>query len=262
MSKYSIEDSTLTAIADAMRNADRTTEKITPEEMPAKASALYMAGEKSEYDRFWDAFQAYGNRRNYQYGFSGRGWNNETFKPKYDIVVTGEPIRMFVNTDIGGSLVELLKRQSILLDTSGTNNAEYLFDSSTKITEIPCIVCNNSAAGLFNWCLSLKTASIELTENTVVSNMFFRCDGLENLTVVGTIGKGDFNLQHSARLSKASIISVINALSTSAAGQIVTFSLNAVNNAFETGVGAADGSTSTEWLVLIDTKPNWTISLV
>ena len=40
----------------------------------------------SHYDAFWDTFQRNGERKDYRYGFSGIGWNDENFKPKYDII--------------------------------------------------------------------------------------------------------------------------------------------------------------------------------
>ena len=46
-------------------------------------------GRQAEYDEFWDAFQQNGNRTDYHFGFAGKGWRDETFKPKYDIVVRG-----------------------------------------------------------------------------------------------------------------------------------------------------------------------------
>ena len=77
------------------------------------------------------------------------------------------------------------------------------------------------------------------------------CIELRNITFSGTIGK-DIDFQKSTKLTKASIESIINALSSTASGVTVTFSQIAVNNAFSTD----------EWNALIATKPNWTISLV
>jgi hypothetical protein len=77
----------------------------------------------------------------------------------------------------------------------------------------------------------------------------------------GVIGK-DVSFGNSDKLTHDSIASIINTLSATTAGQSVTFSVTAVNNAFETSSGAADGSTSAEWNALVATKSNWTISLV
>ena len=84
---------------------------------------------------------------------------------------------------------------------------------------------------------------------------------LENIEIEGTIGKNGFSLSQSQKLSKKSLISVVEHLSTTTSGLSVSLSKNAVNKAFETSVGANDGTTSTEWLALIGKKSNWTISL-
>ena len=51
-------------------------------------------------------------------------------------------------------------------------------------------------------------------------------------------------------------------ISDNVTGQAVSVKKDAVNIAFETSAGAGDGSTSAEWLALVATKTNWTISLV
>jgi hypothetical protein len=66
------------------------------------------------------------------------------------------------------------------------------------------------------------------------------------------IGQKNFNVHWSPKLSKASIESIINALSSTTSGLTVTISKTAKEAVF----------TTEEWATLIATKPNWTISLV
>ena len=87
-------------------------------------------------------------------------------------------------------------------------------------------------------------------ENTLFTSTFIQCNALENLTIDGTIGQNNFNLKDSTKLSKASIESVIDALSTTTSGLTVTFSKTAVDNAF----------TADEWAALKATKSNWDIT--
>ena len=47
--------------------------------------AVFEAGVKSEYDRFWDVYQENGNMTYYAYAFAGVGWTQSVFKPKYNI---------------------------------------------------------------------------------------------------------------------------------------------------------------------------------
>ena len=52
------------------------------------ADAVYDKGKQDEYDRFWDTYQNFGNKRIYTYAFGGEGWTDELLKPKYPIVTT------------------------------------------------------------------------------------------------------------------------------------------------------------------------------
>lgn len=130
------------------------------------------------------------------------------------------------------------------IDTSGAQAISYLFSGCTALKTIPKLSLKNIQNTSYN-----------------VSNAFTNCTALENITFEGEIIVSGMTLQYSKLLSKESIISLINALSATTTGRKVTLSKTAVNNAFETSEGAADGSTSAEWLELIATKSNWTISL-
>ena len=216
---------------------------------------VHEAGKKAAYDEFWDKVQQNGERKEYNYAFAGVGWTNETFKPKYDIKPTAF-VRGMAYSGIRGSLTDILNAQGIVLDTSGLNYCEYVFDSSVYITEIPHIVGNYSFAGLFLHCNALVTASISVQEKTTLLNTFNNCRSLVNLTIDGTIGYNGTNLSWSTALSKASITGIINALSDNTSGYTITLSQTAVNNAF------GEPSNSDEWQALITAKSNWTISLV
>ena len=50
---------------------------------------IYDKGKQDEYDRFWDLYQDYGNRRSYRHAFAGYGWTVDTFKPKYKMTPIG-----------------------------------------------------------------------------------------------------------------------------------------------------------------------------
>lgn len=219
----------------------------------------YDAGQKNEYDRFWDAYQENGNRRLYAIAFFGSGWNDITFKPKYNIVIAQDSNSMFSNSAIT-NLAEILESQGVILDTTNAPKIDYIFDNCLALRHAPHVVFNNSSTGAFNWCLSLEKASIGVNENTTFSGTFNRCDNLTDFSVVGAIGKS-IDLKHSP-LSYDSLYSIIEALSETATGQTLTLKKSAVDTAFENGEGFADGSESSEWGDLISTKENWTISLV
>lgn len=103
---------------------------------------------------------------------------------------------------------------------------------------------------------------LDLSECTDAANAFYDCRALEDIEFVPNTIKIALEFNWCDVLSKASLTSIINGLSAETAELTVTLSQIAVNNAFETAEGLADGSASEEWLALIATKPNWTISLV
>jgi hypothetical protein len=130
-----------------------------------------------------------------------------------------------------------------------------LFYSNTNITDtkVPIIVKGSTAQSIFANASNLVTIrELNVTANTAFSTTFANCASLRSLTMSGTIGKNGFDVQHSYVLNKASIESIIKALSATTSGLTVTLSETAVNNAF----------TAEEWDALEATKTNWTISLV
>ena len=149
-------------------------------------------------------------------------------------------------------------------DTSNGTNFSGMFYSCSGLTTIPQLDTSKGTGfgSMFNGCSKLTTIpQLDTSNGTNFSNMFYSCSALTNLTIAGSINTSGMNLKSATKLSKSSITSVVNALSASASGKSITFSKTAVNNAFETSSGVADGSTSEEWTTLIATKANWTIAL-
>ena len=222
--------------------------------------AGYGAGKQAEYDAFWDAYQENGNRTDYQYAFCRKGWNNETFKPKYPIVAKGTAAYIF---DACGLTDFDFVEKGIELDTSGASSLTYLFRGAGGIKRVGII--NGTGCKdlnrLFYYMTSLEAIdNLVINENVGFDNTFIGSENLVNITISGVIGKNGFSIT-SKVLSKTSIESIINALSTTTSGLTVTFSKVAVNNAF--GINIDDESTWTfEWLELRGSKSNWTFSYV
>ena len=74
----------MTAIADAVRIKTGSTQKLSLDGIADGVEDVFEAGKKTGYDAFWDAFQDYGNRTDYQVAFS-RGFPMEAYNPKYDL---------------------------------------------------------------------------------------------------------------------------------------------------------------------------------
>ena len=150
------------------------------------------------------------------------------------------------------------------LDTSKGTNFSHMFGNCSSLTTIPQLDTSKGTnfGDMFSRCSSLTTVpQFDTSNGEYFSDMFGNCSRLTNLTITGSINVSGMDLKAATKLSKASITSVVNALSASASGKSITFSKTAIGSAFETSSGAADGSASDEWLNLIATKSNWTISL-
>lgn len=190
-------------------------------------------GMQKKYDDFWDAFQSKGNRTDYYMGCVGNGWNAANFKPKYPFLnLTSAEYMMFRNNATSCPIVDWSKCTYI-------NQA---FNEARALRRIEKIILPTS------------------TSATITSNTF-GCVFLEDVRFEGELV---ISLSVSAlgALKKESITSLINALSNTTSGLTVSLSKSAVNAAFETSWYANNGSTTDEWLNLVATKENWTISLL
>lgn len=197
-------------------------EKITT--IAENVPKVFEAGQKSEYDRFWDAYQQNGNRYNYNCSFGETVWTDEIYDPKYGF---GQP-----------RYISSMFSQSQITDTK----------QPLDLTA----VSSDNIGGLFQSCMKLVTIrQMTVLERHILSTAFNNCTALENITFGGVIGR-DINFQWSPKLSRASIENIMEHLSTTDSGQSITFSKTAVDAAF----------TDEEWATLANTRPNWTINLI
>ncbi len=150
----------------------------------------YKAGQKAEYDRFWDAYQDNGNRVNYSFAFGNNYWNNETFKPKYNIKPTAFE-NGFKYFGFVGDVADYLEKLGVTfsfenfnaytatqafrdvpyvtrwftLDFSGMTSANYMFYNSPALETIDKIILPEEKAvtftETFTQCPALKNISFE-----------------------------------------------------------------------------------------------------
>ena len=205
------------------------------------ADEVYEKGKKDEYDKFWDEYQTtkngeLGKRKSYSNAFSF-GWSFENFYPKYDIKPEGNANNIFYGwsdsfTSTRYSLKKRLEECGVVLDTSKVTSLTYGFTYSPQFTEIPTLDLTgltSNPTGLFANCYyDLKTVSFKVNENTPMGNWFgSNTTGVVNLTMEGVIGKSGFNVKDCKKLSVASLLSILTALSKDqsiASGKSVTFS--------------------------------------
>ena len=270
---------------DVIREKIGKTDKIKSGELADKVTEVYEAGKASGggdsyYDAFWDTFQWNGNRKNYDYAFGGLGWRKDNFKPKYDIVPTSA-VHMFAYAKSDATTItedemilmkEVEEERGIVFDFSQAASLGATF--RTSLFKELNVIDLKSATDLAYVFSETTPKNAQLTHriglqrierlicydtNTFQGTSFSGNCILSYIGFEGVIAS-DINLRFLPLISE-SIQKLIGCLSDTATGKTVTLNQVAVNNAFETSSGLVDGSTSQEWLNLVATKPNWTISL-
>lgn len=244
---FSIKKGTLMTMANAVREKIGSSEKMTPHEMIDEIQGIavgdasydegFADGKQAEYDAFWDAFQNYGNPKNYGYVFAYDAFTDETYNPKYPInctyavAMSGQYV--FTYSKITNTKVPVI---------CGANRAMSSAFANSKIETIPKFV---------------------VLETNTFGNTFQKCEALKNITIEGVVAN-NISFADSSLLSRESIVSVIDHLSDTASGKTVTLSKTAVDKACaEAELSDLINSTNSAWWAwLIGTKPNWTISLV
>lgn len=244
--------------------------------------AMKAEAEEKAIDEMWEYIQAFGERTDYS-DFGKIIWTKKNFKPVYDfIVMDSAGYNMFytnsrVSTRLQNSkqiedglivMKDLEAERGIIFDFSACAN----FDNAFRLcpfSELNVIDVRNCSMLRYTFYSSdnpdlprcKRIEHLIVGENTGFNDAFGYSSNIEHIGFEGVIGQNGLNVSWSTKLDKESHVKLINTLSSTTSGLSVTVSLTAVNKAFETSEGANDGSTSQEWLNLIATKNNWTISL-
>ena len=242
MAKKIYEEENIRAIAEKIREktGEGTTYKVS--EMPDGIERVYnegksqgtggydegyKAGQKSEYDRFWDNFQQNGKRQRYYRAFSDDSWTNETFKPKYDLVNMSNCEYLFYSSKISGDFVEILNNLGIRVDISNFSVVTQVYRNTlfTRLGEINV----SKVTGSLNYFID-SNKYLETIDKLIISekgtttfiNTFTGNTALKNITIEGVIGN-DINFKDCTLLTHESLMSIINALKDFADSKTVTY---------------------------------------
>ena len=171
---------------------------------------VYEAGQRAERERFWDNYL----RTSYWvYKFAGHGWNDDTFQPTKDIVISGSANGLFRETGIG-NLAKCLADNNVILDVSGATNATYLFGFSNVVTHISMKISEPN----------------EVSNITFVSSSFQSCTNLTTLSITGILATNGLDLHWSTKLDKESMVNIFNILQDKTAeGGTWTVTLGSTN---------------------------------
>ena len=161
-----------------------------------------------------------------------RAFQTSAFEEDADFYGLCKPVTagyMFYN-QTGKYLPKGVDLSNIDVSAALEKNAN-LYAWGSKILEIPDY--NMPALEIYNvtygYCYSLHTiqGKIKVNKNTEYSSTFTNCTELANIELEGTIGQNGFNVQWSKKLTKASLLSILTALSNDssiATGKSITFS--------------------------------------
>ena len=167
------------SIADKLTAAAENQQKV----YDAGYDAGYEAGAKSEYDKFWDAFQKNGKPQSYYWAFAYR-WSDTNYKPKYAIVgAAGSSSNMnniFYSAGITDTLVDI--------DVSNCTRINAIFNGATRLNTVRKLIMHE---GVYD-----------------AVNAFSGCTILQNITVEGVIAC-DWNMSYSQKLTPESMKSII-----------------------------------------------------
>lgn len=175
-------------------------------------------GKSDNLKKIWDGIQKNGNRTNYNYAFMNQSWDEETFRPNYDINCGYETRAMFQDCNFKGSLKKALDNAGVKLDTSKCVYFYVVYYNMPNLTEAPQLdlrKVTGTMTNILTECPKLKRidGGIICSENTnFVSDTFrTKVTALEDCIFSGVIGKS-IKLSTLTGLNHESIMSAINCL--------------------------------------------------
>lgn len=184
-----------------------------------KIQRLYKAGQKSEYDRWWDFIQYNGELTQYQHCFYGRSLDD--FYPKYDIrPVNATEIFRDTYSEKGNiltqpfDLVERLNECGVVIDVSNCTAITYCFYNS-PFTRIPTLDMRKAASTTKFLCLGGKTKKVDkiilTVEGQSLENFFGYAGEFEDVEIEGTIIE-NLKIKDCSKMTLASLASILTAL--------------------------------------------------
>lgn len=189
------------------------------------------AGKVSRDKEIWEQYQEGGIEKNYYYAFANRRFNDFTYNPLY-------PIRFISSSGVTKCMYQLSGLTDTKVDIYFNDNAMWAFKDAPTLVTIRCI---------------------HVSEETTFEDTFLRCNALKNIKVNGTIGQ-NFDIHYSP-LTAESIVNIIEHLSTTVGGKVLTLKSSAVNKMKFPHTSSESGKIYANFKELYESKPYWTISL-
>ena len=209
MAEYLIQDTTLTAIGDAIRAKTGGTELIAPENMPTEIENI-----QSGSTELADAYYAMTSC------LTAIKFQNST-ELEWVPQINTSKITDF--SQIFSGCINLKRIDSI--NTSNGTTFQSMFASCTSLTSVPQLDVSKGTKfmHMFYNCTSLTSVpQLDVSNGTNFQNMFNNCTKLVNVSFVENSIKSSISFVNSPLLSDESIQSIIDGLATVETAQTLT----------------------------------------
>ena len=157
MSKYVIDSSTLTSIADAVRTKGGTTDPIVVSDIPTAIANLPSGGGDIPEEAFVISGDCY-------YRFSNNGYN--WFIEKYGDKITTKDITVANSMFHGSDKITKAPFDLNLSSSRSYHDSSYIFENCDNLTQIPKLnnvkVCDTR--GMFRMCYNLRTIPDDIAD--------------------------------------------------------------------------------------------------
>lgn len=236
--KYAVEDTRMTAIANAVRAKTGKTDTMTVDEIPAEVAAVYDNGVKDTVANFWEMASEGGSRTDWLYLLAHSKLRREFFE--YPITIKGKNMYCLMYLAATGDLIDLVAMErdyGFKIDFSEATNVANAFQNAnvSKIGVVDLSKTNNAyltfACNMWtDKCTSIQ--KIITHERLDFSNAFNYRSALTHVIFEGVIGKNGLNLSQSPNLDHESLLSIVNCLkdySTDTSGTVWKVTLGAKN---------------------------------
>lgn len=198
MANKKYEETDIQAIADAIRYKTGTEDTYKVSDMASGVNEVYEAGKNEQYLDWWRKYLRhkdanYLNQSDYLFG--GKGWNDDTFYPPYDLVFAGNNSAVFMQnwcTNIRQRLIDMgVKIKGLQNNSNWGITGIYRFFYGCKTTEIPDMenLFATNVGEMCRGCTNLVwfPSTYDTSKATNFLRMFYDCKALES------VGKLDFS---------------------------------------------------------------------
>ena len=222
----SIAEKLITIAENEQRVFDAGFEKGKAEGGGGDTEAAFEEGKQAENKAMWDGITANNTRTSWASAF--QYWGCEYLRPPYVIAPTKSALSNMFSDNKKLKEVKSEHFDFSNITPSQTANTSGWYRMFMNCSSLETVEDLGMAAGGYNYtfsgCSALKKVVVLRTNaNTQFQSTFNSCGALEDITIEGTIGQNGFVISSMAtKLSKASILSILNACNKANAGVTIT----------------------------------------